>query len=362
METAADCPTFAPIKPGTTNARHQVIGHGCVYPRKTQTLADQLTAKRLTWTAYVEGGDTGPSGQPTTCRHPALGATDSAQAPRAGDPYVTWRNPFVYFSSLTAGTACRKNDVGLGGLTYDLQNASTAPSLAYIVPGPCDDGNPQPCNSGATGGSVGADRFLQTVIPEIQQSAAYQDNGLIAITSDEAPQSGAHADQSGCCATPTYPNLPKSNPSGAGSSGTGTTSTTSSTTTTSTTSATATSTTTTTTSTPTTTTSTTATNGTTTTGTTTTPVPAGGGQTSSTGGGGQVGLLLISKFVKQGSVDLIDYYNHFSLLATIEDMFGLKKLAYASAVGLPELDASIFDGKSTRATRASRASRDRRTA
>ena len=39
-------------------------------------------------------------------------------------------------------------------------------------------------------------------------------------------------------------------------------------------------------------------------------------------GGGRVGLLLISKYVKPGSVNVTGDYNHFSLLASIEDLFG----------------------------------------
>jgi hypothetical protein len=291
-----------------------------VYPRTIRTVADQLTAKGDTWKAYIEGVDSGPSGQPTACRHPTLGAADADQAPRPGDPYVTWRNPFVYFRSLTHGTACHKNDVGLGGLAFDLQDARTAPTLAYIAPGPCDDGNPQPCNAGSDGGLAAADRFLETVVPEIEQSAAYRDNGLIAITSDEAPQTGPNADSSACCDTPKYPNIPDA--------AVNTPTTTTSTTTTSTT------TTTTTPTTSTTTTPTTSSSGTT---------PVNGGQTTPTGGGGQVGLLLISKFVKKGSADLVDYYNHYSLLATIENLFGLKRLGYAGHLGLPVFDASIFD-------------------
>jgi hypothetical protein len=42
---------------------------------------------------------------------------------------------------------------------------------------------------------------------------------------------------------------------------------------------------------------------------------------------------------------VIDYYNHFSLLASIEDLFNLKHLGYANASGLPALDAGTFDGK-----------------
>jgi hypothetical protein len=73
----------------------------------------------------------------------------------------------------------------------------------------------------------------------------------------------------------------------------------------------------------------------TTTPTSTTPPGVGGGETTPTGGGGQVGLLLISQYVKPGSIDALDYFNHFSLLASIEKLFGLHTLGYAGAAGLP---------------------------
>jgi hypothetical protein len=55
-------------------------------------------------------------------------------------------------------------------------------------------------------------------------------------------------------------------------------------------------------------------------------------------------MVLISKWVKPGTIDAIDYYNHFSLLASIEDIFDLKHLGYAGVIGLPVLDSSTFDG------------------
>jgi len=63
-------------------------------------------------------------------------------------------------------------------------------------------------------------------------------------------------------------------------------------------------------------------------------------------GGGRVGLLLISKYVKPGSVNVISDYNHFSLLASIEDLFGLGRLGYAGSVGLPVFDASVYNAGS----------------
>jgi hypothetical protein len=71
----------------------------------------------------------------------------------------------------------------------------------------------------------------------------------------------------------------------------------------------------------------------------------GGGQTTPTGGGGLVGILLISQYVKPGSMDVLDYYNHFSLLASIENLFGLKHLGYASNTSLPVFDASTFNAQ-----------------
>jgi hypothetical protein len=64
--------------------------------------------------------------------------------------------------------------------------------------------------------------------------------------------------------------------------------------------------------------------------------------TSPTGGGGQVGLLLISPYVKPGGDDVVDYFNHFSLLASIENLLSLKRIAYASDLQLPVFDASLF--------------------
>jgi phosphatidylinositol-3-phosphatase len=274
-----------------------VLGEGCVYPQSTQTLADQLTTAGKSWRAYIGGAESAPAGQPQSCRHPALGSADPNQTPVPGDPYVTWRNPFVYFQSLTSGQACTEDDVSLQQLQPDLASASKTPSFAYISPSRCQDGSEEPCAPGAPAGLAAADTFLEKVVPEIEASPAYKEGGLIAITSDQAPQSGPNADSSGCCTTSAYPNLPAAAPG----------STTPATTTPSTT-------------------------------TTTTTTPTG-----TPAGGGKVGLLLISKYVKPGSVNAIGQYNHFSLLLSIEDLFGLKPLGYAAAPGQLPFDHSVFN-------------------
>ena len=113
-------------------------------------------------------------------------------------------------------------------------------------------------------------------MPEILASKAYKNGGLLVITVDEAPSSGAFADSSSCCGQPQFPNL---------------------------------------------------------------PAPAGepiAGLPSK--GGGEVGALLLSPYVKAGTTNQ-EQYNHFSLLRTIEDLYGLKHLGYAGPSGVSSFDA-----------------------
>ena len=334
-QTMQNCPVYAPITPGTRKSAGQVIGAGCVYQSPTKTLVDELTAAHHSWKAYVESIDTTPNGQQGSCRHPEPGAIDTEHAPRVKDPYVTWINPFVYFTSLTSGTDCLDNDVGLTALQYDLRTGSQAPSVSFILPNACHDGSDVPCSPTAPAGLAQADAFLRSTVTEIEKSSAYKDNGLIAVTFDEAAQSGPHADPSACCNTPAYPNMPAT-----------TVSTTSTSLTASTPAVTATSSQTTTTVAAPTTTTTTSGQRQRPTTTTGTPPTDATGQTTPTGGGGQVGLLLISRYVKPGSKDLVDYYNHYSLLATIENLFSLKRLGYAGDLSLPVFDAAVFNGTS----------------
>ena len=82
---------------------------------------------------------------------------------------------------------------------------------------------------------------------------------------------------------------------------------------------------------------------TTTTPTMTTPASELTGQTNPTGGGGEVGLLLISRYVKPNSVDDLDYFNHFSFLSSIEALFGLRRLGYARDPALPSFAKAQYN-------------------
>jgi hypothetical protein len=58
-------------------------------------------------------------------------------------------------------------------------------------------------------------------------------------------------------------------------------------------------------------------------------------------GGGAVGALLLSPYVK-GATTSQEQYNHFSLLRTIEDLFGLAHLGYAGLSAVKSFEPAIF--------------------
>ena len=60
------------------------------------------------------------------------------------------------------------------------------------------------------------------------------------------------------------------------------------------------------------------------------------------GGGGKVGLLLISPLVEAGKVEEAEYANHFTLLKTLAEMFGVEPLGYAGEETMPALSPSLF--------------------
>jgi hypothetical protein len=276
--TAANCPTYEALTPGTPSGEGQLLGEGCVYPPTAATLPGQLEVKHLTWRAYVQGlGE--PGGSLAACAHPALGALDPTSAsPPPAQPYATFRNPIVYFQGLSEAPTCASDDVGIDDLGPDLASAAHTPNLSYIVPDRCHDGSPGPCPTGAAGGLPAASGFLEEVVPKILASKAYKESGLLVITTDEAPTSGEFADSSSCCGQPRFPNLPA--PSGVAAS-----------------------------------------------------LPAEGG--------GQVGALLLSPFVKARTTSQ-ETYSHFSLLRTIEDLFALKHLGYAAGAHVDSFEPSLF--------------------
>lgn len=260
-ETAANCPIYTEVSPGTESTEGQVEGNGCAYSTTTKTLPEQLAEKKLAWRAYIDRAEVEetplPANQPAGC-------------------FATWRNPFAYFHSISDAGECDEGDPGLAQLAKDLAlKPAKFPTLAYISPAP-----PTAANPAAT------EEELKTIVSSIQSSFAYKDGGLIVVTSAQAPQEGEGADSSSCCISPEYPNLPPAESK-----------------------------------------------------------EEAAGPVKETGGGGRVGAVLISPFVEPGTASET-YFNHFSLLATIEEVFSLEKLGYAAEPAITGFDESIFNAGS----------------
>jgi len=58
-------------------------------------------------------------------------------------------------------------------------------------------------------------------------------------------------------------------------------------------------------------------------------------------GGGRTGAVLISRYIKAGTVSKKSY-NHYSLLRSIEDIFGLEHLGYAGQAGLRSFGSDVY--------------------
>jgi hypothetical protein len=307
-QTVSDCTTYADFAQTNTTFQDQLaVGSGCVYPANVKTLPDQLKVKGLTWKGYMGDMGNDPARESATCGHPALNAVDltqTAEAPSAavplGDQYATRHDPFMYFHSIVDSSDCQSNVVNLDkNLQNDLASVSTTANFNFITPSLCDDGHDAPCVDGRPGGLVSADAFLQKWIPIITASPAYQADGLIIINFDETSYGSVVPSASGvtityngnvCCGQQPGPNLaafPQTSTIKVGS--------------------------------------------------------AAYTLTYSNYGGDNTGAVLLSPFIKGGTVTATGY-NHYSMLRSIEDIFGLSHLGFAQESSVVPFGADIFTG------------------
>ncbi len=291
-ETRRDCHVYADFQLKGMTPDGQAIGSGCVYPASVKTLADQLTAAGKTWRAYLEDMGNDPKREDPTCGHPDLNADDrtrKAEPPSPavpmGDQYAARHNPFVYFRSIIDSADCAANVVNLDHLPQDLTSEATTPNFAFITPNLCNDGHDAPCKNGQHGGLGSADEFLKKWVPIIMGSPAYRRDGLLIITFDEGEYSlstNAAGDKvitfegESCCSEQPGPNLGSFPQTSA-------------------------------------------------IGTTTLVVKNYGGD--------RTGAVLLSPLIKPGTIANTPF-NHYSLLKTVEDIFGLEHLGYAGQPGL----------------------------
>ena len=98
--------------------------------------------------------------------------------------YAQRHNPFIYFNNVRTNPARCQKIVPFEQFQTDLA-ANDLPEYIWITPNLCHDMHDCPISSG--------DDWLQTWVPKILASSAWQDDGVLFITFDEGITSA------GCC-------------------------------------------------------------------------------------------------------------------------------------------------------------------
>ncbi len=238
----------------------QIVGQGCHYPTKVKTLADQLDAET--------DEDLTWKGYMQDIRDDL--AHDSPFCPNQNNgglsngtsQYANKHDPWQWFSSITDDQPrCLGQDVPLTELATDLQSIATTPNFSFIAPGLSDDGHDGDW-------TANPDVWLRQYVPMIMDSPAYRQDGMIVINFDESNTvlgvpAGSEDDQA-CCNEIPGPNS---------------------------------------------------------------PLPGEVGP-----GGGRTGALVLSPFIKPDTIDDPPanptntgqgYYNHYSFLRSMEDLFDI---------------------------------------
>jgi hypothetical protein len=115
VENQADCQIFDDFVGSVLLPDGVESGEGCVYPAEVQNIGTQLSARKLSWKAYAQDMGNDPDREAAACGHPALQSKDETQDAVAGDGYATRHEPFVYFHSVIDQQAyCDKHVVALG--------------------------------------------------------------------------------------------------------------------------------------------------------------------------------------------------------------------------------------------------------
>jgi hypothetical protein len=124
-QNQADCPRFDNFAGALMLEDGVESGTGCVYPAEAPTIGNQLSAAKRSWKAYMQDMGNDPNREAAACGHPALEATDETQKAEAGDGYASRHDPFVYFHSvIDEPTFCDKHVVALGSPSGEMPAAA----------------------------------------------------------------------------------------------------------------------------------------------------------------------------------------------------------------------------------------------
>ncbi len=118
VENQADCQVFSDFIGASTLPDGIDTGEGCVYPSSVQNIGTQLSAVGLSWKAYEQDMGNDPNREAAACGHPALNTKDETQDAVEGDGYATRHDPFVYFHSVIDNQIyCDEHVVAMGSPT-----------------------------------------------------------------------------------------------------------------------------------------------------------------------------------------------------------------------------------------------------
>jgi len=276
--TQSDCQGYQDFQgPPVLDADGQITGQGCVYPTIVKTIADQLQDAHLTWKGYMEDMGNDPTREAATCGHPALNSQDGTQTADVGDQYAARHNPFVYFHSIIDSPVCDQNDVALTRLQDDLATVATTPNFVFITPNLCSDGHDEP--QCVDGASGGLHGINRFLQQWVPQILNSPAYQLdgLLMILFDESDSGATGGGDDTACCGQDANQGPNSP-----------------------------------------------------------------QNGIQGpGGGLVGAVFLSPFIKPGTVSAKPY-NHYSMLRSVEDMFGLPHLGYAGLAGLEPFGGDVF--------------------
>ena len=239
-----------------------------------RNIVDELEAHHKTWAAYMEA-------------MPSAGYLGD-QWPDNTALYASKHNPFVLFDDIRNDPQRLAHDKPYTDLAHDL-SSGRAPDFVWISPDQCNDmhggvsvpvpGHPEtPCPYGSTKDDPNdaslkqkADAFVKQAVTTIMSSRAWTGNSAIFIVTDENDFTGNPATDGwetadGCCDSPV---VPANDPD----------------------------------------------------------VP---GWQGGVYGGGLVPAVIVTTHGKRGGYTSTTAYNHYSMLRTIEDSWGLDRLGFTS--------------------------------
>jgi hypothetical protein len=248
---------------------------GCTYPAGVKNVADQLQAAGVSWKGYMENMDAQPGTRPA-CSNPFVSGTPTRH--EDNPDYKNKHNPWAYYhSTFDQDAYCQAHVVPLGFLdTAGQPHGQLVDDLQQLSTTPSYSFlTPDQCHDGHDGCASNGNQALTGADQFLKAFVP-------AIMASPAYQQDGlivvlfdeGVSNLVCCGEKKAPNLSSTSNNGY-------------------------------------------------------PIPG-----PVADGGGQTGAILISPRVAAGSIDVVNQFNHYSYLRSVEDIFGVAHLGYAAASGL----------------------------